>query len=207
MGKNKTTEELQLNSALLAFHHVKGTHDGEQLARIALNITNQVGVTENVWIPLLFALPPANNPFRWPIGQWTAPRQIPWWCRWWKHISTPARLTMMLRIIISSVSSTTLPILPDAWLQRGQPLSSQTILMTLLIPLIRRMESTMSLPLCVILCVPIVLQASILTTSTIWSSSETKEDGLVMCVRATPKPASSMAHSTVTRALALWIHT
>jgi len=48
MGKNKTTEELQLNSALLAFHHVKGTHDGEQLARIALNITNQVGVTENV---------------------------------------------------------------------------------------------------------------------------------------------------------------
>ena len=27
------------------------------------------------------------------------------------------------------------------------------------------------------------------------------------CVRATPKPASSMAHSTVTRALALWAHT
>jgi len=26
-------------------------------------------------------------------------------------------------------------------------------------------------------------------------------------VRATPKPASSMAHSTVTRALALWAHT
>jgi len=25
-------------------------------------------------------------------------------------------------------------------------------------------------------------------------------------VRATPKPASSMAHSTVTRALALWAH-
>jgi len=29
----------------------------------------------------------------------------------------------------------------------------------------------------------------------------------VQCVRATPKPASSMAHSTVTRALALWAHT
>jgi len=28
-----------------------------------------------------------------------------------------------------------------------------------------------------------------------------------MTVRATPKPASSMAHSTVTRALALWAHT
>jgi len=28
-----------------------------------------------------------------------------------------------------------------------------------------------------------------------------------VCVRATPKPASSMAHSTVTRALALWAHT
>jgi len=28
-----------------------------------------------------------------------------------------------------------------------------------------------------------------------------------LCVRATPKPASSMAHSTVTRALALWAHT
>jgi hypothetical protein len=48
MGKNKTTEELQLNSALLAFHRVKGTHDGERLARIALNITNRAGVTENV---------------------------------------------------------------------------------------------------------------------------------------------------------------
>jgi len=30
---------------------------------------------------------------------------------------------------------------------------------------------------------------------------------LVEAVRATPKPASSMAHSTVTRALALWAHT
>ena len=29
----------------------------------------------------------------------------------------------------------------------------------------------------------------------------------VGAVRATPKPASSMAHSTVTRALALWAHT
>jgi len=48
MGKNKTTEELQLNSTLLAFHRVKGTHDGEQLARIVLNITNRAGVTENV---------------------------------------------------------------------------------------------------------------------------------------------------------------
>jgi len=48
MGKNKTMEELQLNSALLAFHRVKGTHDGVRLARIALNITNQARVTENV---------------------------------------------------------------------------------------------------------------------------------------------------------------
>jgi len=31
--------------------------------------------------------------------------------------------------------------------------------------------------------------------------------GLDNYVRATPKPASSMAHSTVTRALALWAHT
>ena len=30
---------------------------------------------------------------------------------------------------------------------------------------------------------------------------------LLKPVRATPKPASSMAHSTVTRALALWAHT
>jgi len=30
---------------------------------------------------------------------------------------------------------------------------------------------------------------------------------LISSVRATPKPASSMAHSTVTRALALWAHT
>jgi len=30
---------------------------------------------------------------------------------------------------------------------------------------------------------------------------------IVDTVRATPKPASSMAHSTVTRALALWAHT
>jgi len=29
----------------------------------------------------------------------------------------------------------------------------------------------------------------------------------IVGVRATPKPASSMAHSTVTRALALWAHT
>jgi len=48
MGKNKTTEELQLNSMLLAFHYVKGTHDSEQLTRIALNITNRARVTENV---------------------------------------------------------------------------------------------------------------------------------------------------------------
>jgi len=41
-------EELQLNSVLLAFHCVKGTHDGERLTRITLNITNQAGVTENV---------------------------------------------------------------------------------------------------------------------------------------------------------------
>jgi len=31
--------------------------------------------------------------------------------------------------------------------------------------------------------------------------------GIASHVRATPKPASSMAHSTVTRALALWAHT
>jgi len=48
MGKNKTMEELQLNSTLLAFHHIKRTHDGERLTRIALNITNQAGVTENI---------------------------------------------------------------------------------------------------------------------------------------------------------------
>ena len=48
MGKNKTMEALELNSVLLAFHRVKGTHDGQRLARIALNITNQAGVTENV---------------------------------------------------------------------------------------------------------------------------------------------------------------
>jgi len=48
MGKNKTIEELQLNSVLLAFHCVKGTHDGERLARIVLNITNRAGVTENI---------------------------------------------------------------------------------------------------------------------------------------------------------------
>jgi len=31
-------------------------------------------------------------------------------------------------------------------------------------------------------------------------------DNLLASVRATPKPASSMAHSTVTRALALWAY-
>jgi len=33
------------------------------------------------------------------------------------------------------------------------------------------------------------------------------DETLKESVRATPKPASSMAHSTVTRALALWAHT
>ena len=61
MGRNNATEVSQLDSALLAFHHVKGTHDGERLAKIALNITNRAGVTENVRIPLPYALPPANN--------------------------------------------------------------------------------------------------------------------------------------------------
>jgi len=180
MGKNKTTEELQLNSVLLAFHCVKGTHDGKRLARIALNIINWAGVTENIWIPLPFTLPPANNPFRWAIGWWTVPCQIPQWCRQWKHISILTRLTMMLQIIISSVSSTTPPILLDAWLRRHQPLHIQTISMTSLIPSIRRMESMMSLPLCVISCVPFALQASVLTASTIQSSSEMKENSLVM---------------------------
>jgi hypothetical protein len=77
MGRNKTTEVLQLNSVLLAFHRVKGTHDGERLARIALNITNRAGVTENVRIPLPYALPPANNSSRWAIGQRTVLRRIP----------------------------------------------------------------------------------------------------------------------------------
>jgi len=38
----------------------------------------------------------------------------------------------------------------------------------------------------------------------LWSK---REQLRAVCVRATPKPASSMAHSTVTRALALWAHT
>jgi len=42
------------------------------------------------------------------------------------------------------------------------------------------------------------------------SSSSLPSHDVIMqalTVRATPKPASSMAHSTVTRALALWAHT
>jgi len=39
------------------------------------------------------------------------------------------------------------------------------------------------------------------------SSTTTRTTMIVVSVRATPKPASSMAHSTVTRALALWAHT
>jgi len=68
----------------------------------------------------------------------------------------------------------------NAWLWRHQPLSIQTISMTSLIPSIRRMESATSLPLCIISCILFTLQASILTASTIRSSSEMKQDGLVM---------------------------
>jgi hypothetical protein len=46
--RDEPTRHLKLRAALIAFHRLRGSHTGQRLARIALNILDRVGVTDKV---------------------------------------------------------------------------------------------------------------------------------------------------------------
>jgi hypothetical protein len=46
--RDESTRHLKLRAALIAFHRLRGSHNGHRLARIALNILDRVGVTDKV---------------------------------------------------------------------------------------------------------------------------------------------------------------
>jgi hypothetical protein len=48
MARNKRTGALELQCALIAFHHVTGRHDGVNLARIMIALLDRAGVTTKV---------------------------------------------------------------------------------------------------------------------------------------------------------------
>ena len=46
--RDKSTHHLKLRAALIAFHRLRGSHNGPHLAKIVLHILDQVGVTSKV---------------------------------------------------------------------------------------------------------------------------------------------------------------
>ena len=48
LAREKGTNWLQLKVALIAFHRLRGSHNGEHIARIALHILDRVGITVEV---------------------------------------------------------------------------------------------------------------------------------------------------------------
>ena len=52
--RDKSTNGLQLRSPLIAFHHLRGSHHGARLARIALHLLDQVGVTVKAHLSFIF---------------------------------------------------------------------------------------------------------------------------------------------------------
>jgi hypothetical protein len=46
--RDESTHHLKLQAALIAFHRLRGSHNGPRLARIVLHILDRVGVTEKV---------------------------------------------------------------------------------------------------------------------------------------------------------------
>jgi hypothetical protein len=48
IGRDKVTQSLHLKSALIAFHRLRGSHNGERIARVVLHILDRVGITVKV---------------------------------------------------------------------------------------------------------------------------------------------------------------
>ena len=44
---------LQPRDALIAFHHMKGSHDGVALAKVLIEMTDRMGITDNVCVYLV----------------------------------------------------------------------------------------------------------------------------------------------------------
>ena len=56
IARNKRSHNLELKTALIAFHHVSGTHDGVNLARTMLKLLDRAGVTSKVCCLILASL-------------------------------------------------------------------------------------------------------------------------------------------------------
>jgi len=52
--REKATNGLQLRSTLITFHRLQGSHNGARLARIALHLLDQVGITVKVHLSFIF---------------------------------------------------------------------------------------------------------------------------------------------------------
>jgi hypothetical protein len=48
IARSKRSHSLELKSALIAFHHVSGTHDGVNLARTMLKLLDRAGIASKV---------------------------------------------------------------------------------------------------------------------------------------------------------------
>jgi hypothetical protein len=48
IARSKRSHGLELKTALIAFHHVSGTHDGLNLAKTILNLLDRAGITSKV---------------------------------------------------------------------------------------------------------------------------------------------------------------
>jgi len=45
LARDKATRQLQLRRALIAFHRLRGGHDGKTMANVALHLLDRIGVT------------------------------------------------------------------------------------------------------------------------------------------------------------------
>jgi hypothetical protein len=52
LGPRGDDGQVVLRQALLAFHHIRGAHNGQQIARIVFNILENAGIIRNVIIYL-----------------------------------------------------------------------------------------------------------------------------------------------------------
>jgi len=51
IARNKRSHSLELKSALIAFHHVQGAHDGVNLGRTTMKLLDRAEVTPKVRCP------------------------------------------------------------------------------------------------------------------------------------------------------------
>ena len=68
--RDKSTNGLQLRSTLIAFHRLRGSHNGARLARIALHLLDRVGVTVKARLSFI-SLPFSTLCLRTQGGHWT----------------------------------------------------------------------------------------------------------------------------------------